>query len=514
MSKKITEENFEANWLIQAKELTETCLKEILNDFNKYYGEEVRAIRLHVSRISLKILGEDYLQFSDCKSLGADLIESFFIRDIKKEKYHKYYSQLKEFKLLDIENKQIQTSLFGKLVIEYIRILTEYTENEDDEIIFPYQFDQDLFSKFWTGTLSWITQSHVTFNIYYPIFDVKLIGNPIVLHTKENFVLKIPTIQDREALANDLRIRPSAFEGRYKSTARLSWIAYCSGWIEGKIELSFEDLKKVPLKLELATPNFFEEAFLLLGLSNVQVRCLIFNDPFQPEDITIEPISDGKGILTRRIGFKHYPQWMEQYPSPLFNKEKLELNDEIRVFLSIYPELRKNLPQDSLIKLLLTRFVKAIRPRLFNDIILEITIGIESLLTDGEGGVSLQFRLNTSWLIGLNYKERVIIENFCKTLYRIRSKIVHSGGKTVEIDKLVKKTGSIQKTRNLAIDLYRLILLRTIRIDSGGISFIDLKSIVKSVKKAILGGGLDFDENPIFSSMYANFIDKLSNSES
>ncbi len=50
--------------------------------------------------------------------------------------------------------------------------------------------------------------------------------------------------------------------------------------------------------------------------------------------------------------------------------------------------------------------------------------------------------------------------------------------------------------------------------DSDKISFIDPKSILKSVRKAILGGGLDFDENPIFNSMYVNFLEKLTNSES
>ena len=159
-----------------------------------------------------------------------------------------------------------------------------------------------------------------------------------------------------------------------------------------------------------------------------------------------------------------------------------------------------------------TRFVRTIRSRLFNDIILEITIGIESLLTDGEGNVSLQFRLNTSWLIGLNYEDRVIIEKFCGVLYKIRSKIVHSGGKTVSINKEVKKTGGIQVTRDLAIDLYRLILLRTLRIDGSEISFIELESILELVKKARLGGGLDLAENPIFNSMYVNFIEKLTNS--
>lgn len=256
-------------------------------------------------------------------------------------------------------------------------------------------------------------------------------------------------------------------------------------------------------------PAYLEEAFLLLGYSKVQVGCFIFNDPLHPFPMTIIPSLDGKCVISK--GARQYPNWMNQ---SLFipRGETVVLNENSQKFLLFYPEMRNTLARNSYIVLSLMRFVRAIKSRLFNDIILELVIGIESLLTEGASDASLQFRLNISWLIGINYEDRVLIEKFSKILYTMRSKIVHEGGKVKSVEKEYKKIGdkaTLQTVTNFSINLYRMIFLRMIEAKQEKFEFIGRDYMISEIKKARLGGDMNINSIPLFDSSYSDFINHL-----
>ena len=305
-----------------------------------------------------------------------------------------------------------------------------------------------------------------------------------------------------------MNLKYSYFEGEFKTISRAQVIAECIAWIESEIEITNEQLKERFMDLDIIHSSYIEEAYHLLGATDVFVGFLTVNNPFFPQKITIQPSYEGSKSLVLASPLFQYPEWMQSSFFP--PKSLLTLEQEVKDFLSFYPEFRMNLPKDSIIRLSVLRHKRALKSRLIMDIILETAIGIESLLVEGKGDLSLQFRLNTSWLIGRNYKDREIIEKFCKELYSMRCKIVHEGGKEKDIEKIAQKFGGINETAKLARKLYRLILLKAVVIKGKKISFCGRNELLKRIRKARIGGELDIEESEIFMRTYDDFIEVLS----
>ncbi|MBA7548854.1 hypothetical protein ES705_41322 [subsurface metagenome] len=320
-------------------------------------------------------------------------------------------------------------------------------------------------------------------------------------------MFKVPSKEEKIALVKEMNVVPYGFEGVSKAINRVQIVAECTAWIEGEIEFTNDQLKKPSMDLDMIHPSYIEEAFNLLGFSDVYVGFITINNPLYTRKITIQPPLEGSKASVLASPIFQYPEWMQLSFFP--PKSTLALYQVSKDFLSFYPEFRKSLTKDSIIKLSIFRLRRALKSRLIMDIILETAIGIETLLVEGTGDLSLQFRLNTSWLLARDYQDREIIEKLSNSLYNMRSKIVHSGGKTKDIEKIANKFGGIHETAELARKMYRLILLKTVSIIGKKIEFIGRAEIIKRVEIARLGGELGIEENDIYKRTYEEFIAKL-----
>lgn len=502
--------NKNSNQLQKLKEIMKTNLQEMVSDFNLFV-DKTSEIKMDFSTISLKILEEKEFEFPGTFTIHTDFIREFMVKYFHKEKYEEFFRELRNFNLFNLETSLLNPHFtsFGSMIIGYLKGIaeTEFSEPEKVKEQLPLKLDENLFEKYWDAILPWILKSPVKVKIYYLIYGVKLEGENCEFDLNRSLKLKIPSIKEKEKLVEEMNIKTFYFEGQFKAINRAKIIADCSAWIEGEVELNKKQLEETFTELDILHPTYVEEAFHLLGATDVFVGFFTLNNQFYSQKISIQPpLDQSKGVALASPIFQ-YPEWMQLSFFP--PKITILLDQETRDFLSFYPVFRKNLPKDSIVKLSILRLRRALKSRLIMDIFLEIAIGIESLLVEGTGDLSLQFRINTSWLIGRNFEERELIENFCKNLYILRSKIVHEGGKTKDIEKITKKLGGNHETAELARKLYQLILLRSVIIKEKDIRFIGRKNLIKKIKIARLGGVLDIEEHEIYKRTYEEFIAKL-----
>ncbi len=495
-----------------AKKISNEFLKEILDEFNYLVGKQ-KIIKLDTSWVSLEIKDDTTTSFPFYLTVNFHQILDYCKEILAKDKYTSFYSKLKEYNLFDINHNLTNPhfSPFGTLLINYIQLETEDIEKEEILKSFPIQFNQELFNKCWEAILPWLNKTPIPLRLYYFIYNAKFISDntDYIISSTRNLKLRIPTNEEKKKLINELRITPSIIEGHLQAINMVSNIAQCDAWIETSIDITHEEDEKTIVDLDILHPSYIQEAFALLGYTDVIVRFLTFSNPLFYKKFYLEPSFDrSKGMIISNI-FRQLPEWMNE-SIPKFRQSEILLSEEELNFLSLYPELRKDFTKDSVEKLVVTRMTRALRSNIVTDILLEIAIGIETLLVEGKGDLSLQFRLNTSWLIGKNYEDRKKISSFCNNLYSIRSVIVHEGGKYSQIVNKAEKTGGIQKTIELAIELYRLIILRMIIIKKKKISTIKQKELIELVKKARLSGKLEIKTYDVFEELYAKFMEKMS----
>ncbi|MHA1401342.1 MAG: hypothetical protein ACTSQE_13420 [Candidatus Heimdallarchaeaceae archaeon] len=500
--------NLSTNDLKNLKELMLNNLKVIISDFNEYLSR-LMEIPKEISSIQIEFLEKSSFSFPYSFTVKFETIRNFFADIFPQQKYSYLFRELKRHELFDLEHNLLNPHLtpFGALVKVYIQKLIENDGNVDIKELLPFKFSDELFEKCWNALIPWITDYPIKVKVCYLIYNVNIEGENFDFDKKRRLKFIVPTKEEKMALIEEINIVPFYFEGQIKAINRAKAIADCTAWIEGEIELTNEQLEKTLIDLDTIHPSYFEEAFYLLGCSNIFIGFLTVNNPYYPQKITIQPpIDSSKGVAISSVAFQ-YPQWMEHlFISP---QTTMFITEETKDFLCFYPNFRMNLSEDSIIKLSIARLTRSMKSMLIMDIILEIVIGVESLLVEGGGNLSLQFRLNTNWLIGDNYKERKEIKNFCKYLYKIRSEIVHGGGKIKEIEKIVKKIGGIQKTAELAKKLYRLILLKTVEIKDQKIEFIGRNKLIDKIKEARLGGDLQIEEHEVYKRNYDDFIREL-----
>ncbi len=502
--------SLDSNQLQNLKNNLRNNLKKMITDFNQYIKKS-STLQLDYSNISLKILDGNNTQFTILYTIHFEFIKEFMVEHFHDEKYEGFFVELKNYNLFDLETSLFNPhfTYFGSMLIGY---LTKIAENESSELEeakaqLPFKLDENLFEEYWDALLPWISSLPVKVKIYYLIYGVKLEGENYEFDKNRNLKLRIPSINEKEKLVEEMNIRVFYFEGQFKAMNRAKIIADCSAWVEGEVELSRKQLEETFTELDILHPSYIEEAFHLLGATDACVGFFTLNNQFYPQKISINPSLDqSKGVALASPIFQ-YPEWMQMSIFP--PKITILLDQENRDFLSFYPSFRKNLPKDSIVKLSVLRLRRALESRLIMDIILEIAIGIESLLVEGSGDLSLQFRINTSWLIGRNFEERELIEEFCKNLYSLRSKIVHEGGKTKDIEKITSKFGGNQQVAELARKIYRLILLKSVIIKEKNIKFIGRKNLIEKIKIARLGGELGLDEYEIYKRTYDEFIEEL-----
>jgi len=498
-----------SNILENLKKLILTNLKEIIVDLNEYLLKN-DDLQFDFSNIRIRFLTESNLEFLFFYTIHYSVIINFFSEYFPKEKYAQFFRILKSYDLFNIEHDLLnpQFTHFGALVITYIKKLCEFNEKGDFKSIFPLQFDHELFENNWKAFCLWVSDEPITVKICYPIYNIEIDSDSFIIDEKRNLRFCVPSNKEKEKLVKELNIVPSHFEGLNKAIQRAQAIFSCKAWIKGQVEFTRQEIEKAMIDKDIIHPTHFEEAFHLLGYIDVKVNFLVINNPFSTIKINIKPPFEQSKCFVASSPYFIYPKWMEGYFFSI-NRDMLIIEQEVKDFLSFYPDYRKNLPDDSIIKLSIMRLTRALKSRMLMDVVLEVVIGIESLLVKGEGSLSLQFRLNTSWLLGLNYKERKKIENFCKYLYKIRNKVVHEGGKMNEIKKITEKIGGIQKVTELSIKLYRLVLLRTIEIKEQKIKFIGREELINRIQKAILGGHFQIEEHELYKRNYDEFIKNL-----
>jgi hypothetical protein len=505
-------ENLDSSQLQNLKNHLKDNLKEMVSDFNQYLENSLE-LQLDYSNVCLKILGGNITQFTTLYTIHFEIIKKFMEEHFHSKKYEEFFVELKNCNLFDLETNlhNPHYTHLGSMLIGYFKKIskTEFSEPEKVKEQLSLKFDEDLFKKYWCALLPWISNLPVKVKIYYLIYGVKLEGDNYEFDIKRNLRFRIPSIKEKEKLVEEMDIKIFHFEGQFKATNIVEKIENCSAWVEGEVVLSRKQLEKRFTELDILHPSYIAQAFHLLGATDAYVDFFTLNNQFYPQKISIQPTLDQSKSVVLVNPIFQYPEWMQMSFFP--PKITVFLNQENRDFLSFYSNFRKYLPKDSIVKLSVLRLRRALESRLIMDIILEIAIGIESLLVEGKGDLSLQFRLNTSWLLGRNYEDRESIENFCKNLYALRSKIVHEGGKTKDIEKITSKFGGNLRFAELARHLYRIILLKSVAIKEKNITFIGRKSLITKIKQARLGGKLDLAEHDIFKRSYEEFIDKLQN---
>ncbi len=494
--------------VLKLKEITSLNLKKIVLEFNNYLRNSSE-VQMDNSTINLHFSEGTSLEFRSLNRVHFEIIKDFMYYFSQNTDFSEFFKILRSHNLFNIDQDFLnpQFSVFGAFLIKYLQKLTEI-ELKDIKETLPLEFDRSLFDNIWEAFVPWMSNKPITIKIFYLIYGVNIEGDDFNYSKNRSLEFKIPTNEDKVLLVRDMNIEYFYFEGQFKAINRVQAIAQCTSWIEGKIEFTHEQLEQTFIDLDILHPSCIEEAFHILGISEVFVGLLTVNNKFYPQKITIQPQLDTSKCSVLASPIFQYPEWMQSL-SMFPPKITLELEQPNKDFLSFYPDFRINLGKDSIVKLSIYRLIRALKSRLIMDIILEIVIGIESLLVEGTGDLSLQFRINTSWLIGRNFEERKLIEKFCKNLYTLRSKIVHEGGKTKDIEKITAKFGGQHQTAELARKLYRLILLKAAIINSRRINFIGRTELLKQLRKARLGGELGIEENQIYKRTYKNFIEKL-----
>ncbi|MFQ5980211.1 MAG: hypothetical protein ACE5OZ_18920 [Candidatus Heimdallarchaeota archaeon] len=496
-----------------AKETTIRCLQAMSTDINRQVSNGID-LPMRESRISLVIESETSASFPTYSSLDFEFLRTYFQQEFSGEKFADFRPALDEIGLFVVNSSNLlnpQATLFGTVVTNYFTTVTEHYE-EDWESLFPLQFDNTVFETCWNGIVSWISPIPLVLKIIYPIFNIQLSGEPFLFNSEQKLWFTIPTNEERMALADVMRVAVDPYAGVYTAIDKLTWVQSCSGWIEGELQVARKYLetslvfqKDLSPQFDLLHPMHFEEAFALLGYSPVAVHYFMLNDPYSFRFIYMDPPLGGRATSSAGIS-PQYPNWMTQRFFPPTTESELKLSDEIRFFLQAYPVFRLSLPPDSIEALSITRFFRSIRATTISEAILEAVIGIEALLTQGSTDASLQFRLHTSWFLGRNFAERQQIDHFCKTLYRIRSQIVHESGPAKGITKTANRIGGLQKTKGIAEDLLRLIILKALHRENESLKLLKRKEIVDAVLAARLGGDLDIPKGIFFELTFKEFL--------
>jgi len=492
------------------RNFTINCLKEFLKDFNLLPDKEEK-IETDSYWVSLEIHDSKTLSFPVSYTIEYSFLLTEFTKIITDSKFNDLHSKLNEYELYNPQKNLLnpQFSLFGSLAVSYIRIMIEHAEGEKIESKFPIGFNADIFDKCWNSIKPWLLKEPIPLKFKYIILNSVFTETSFFLDSKEKYKFVTPNTDDRVNLVNELKIEPSPFEGHHKLTSRIGSIANSGGWIEGIIEITHEMLEKGFCDIDLMHPLHIEEAFTLLGYPNVNVGFIPINTPYYYFKINVQPPIDGLNGVVIRSPATQYPPILELATFPLI-KDTIDLNPEEKEFLSIYLNLRGKVPSDSLETISFSRLLRALRSNIVSDIILETVIGIESLVVAEDRDLSLQFRLNTSWLIGKNPQDRIKIDKFCKILYGIRSKIVHQGGKRSTIMKETKKIGGLKKAKELSTDLLRLIILRILLTRDDKMLFIKKDKLKEILANVRLGKKLKIQANKIYNDLYKKFIIKLS----
>jgi len=492
------------------RNFTMKCLREFLKDFNLLVDKD-EEIETDYYWVSLEIHDPKTLSFPTNYTIEYSFLLTEFTEIITNDKFQDLHSELDRYDLYNPQKNLLNPhfSIFGSLVISYVRLMTEHVRGEKIESKFPIEIDEKVFDKCWNSVEPWLLKIPIFLRFKYILLNCNVSETSFYIDSEQRYNFVTPTKEDKVNLVNELRIEPSSFEGFHKITSRIGSIANSGGWIEGKIEITHEMLEKGIWHIDLIHPLHIEEAFALLGYPNVSVGFIPINNPLYYFKINVQPPIDELNGVVILSPATQYPPILELATFPLL-QDNIDLNQEEKEFLSIYLNLRGQVPSDSLEKLSFRRLFRALRSNIISDIILETVIGIESLVVAEDRDLSLQFRLNTSWLIGKNPQDRIKVDRFCKTLYGIRSKIVHKGGKRSTIMKETKKIGGLKKAKELSTDLLRLIILRILLTRDNKMHFVKTEKLKKILGRVRLGEELEIQTNKIYNDLYENFLMKLS----
>ncbi len=492
----------------ELKELVSLNLKRMVSDLNEFISES--AIQLFDnSNMSLKITDEKSQEFRHYYSFSTRYIRDFLNYLGQKEEYSDFFNELRKANLFDIEKNLLnpQLTVFGSFVRIFIQNLTRIDNIDKYKDYMPFEYNSKLFEKCWFHFDVWISSKPIKLKYYYLLNNLKIVGKSFCFNKELGLEFRISTFKEKEELVEEMNLIPSSFTGISTSVQRMTSIAKCYCWIEGEIEILPEDLEGNFKFVDkgIIDPYYIEEALNILGFTNSLVGFLVVNNPLSPLKISMHPQFEQNKVYLSVSHFFQYPDWLDKSYSII--SKTLKLNQEVKIFLTKYSLIRREHDRDSLLRLSITRLISAHRSRSIHEIFLDIVIGIESLIVEGEGSLSLQFRLNTSHLIGREYEDRTLIEKFCKVLYRIRSIIVHEGGKRSTIEKEAKNgVGGLQLTIDLARVLFRLVILRLISIEQNELVIHSRDELLNIVKPARLGKIIEKKESEIFAELYDNFI--------
>ena len=503
--------NLNSEQILKAKQLVKEGLIRIVTEVNKFAGK-TETLPRNVSWLSLNIASETSTSFPLYWHLDFEVLRTFFQSRFMEPDFREVRTPLEQLGFFHAEPRyNPQLTYFGAIVANYFSIMTEHAADTEFASRFPVAFNEEVFQNCWDGILPWITDVPLQFKAYYLLFRVNFEGGSFTYDLDKNQLFVVPDFKQRMALANSLKIPIHPLEGMNPAMSRALCFASCGAWIEGEFELLLNDFRSPnhELPIELQHPSYIEEALVLLGSPFAKVLCLIINHNLHYESISLHPLPNGRVSWSR--GFRQFPQWMDQFSLPFPIKQPFDLTKLNRWFLQNYPKMRKTVPIISIEASTLTRFMRATNSRLFNDALLEIVMGLESLVTQSSADASLQFRLNISWLLGQRYEDRVLLEFISKHLYTIRSKIVHSDGLIDQSDRSIKKLGGIQATIKIAQEIFRLMIFRLFVFEGDSMQFIARNVLEEELPRLRLGKAFKHPINEYYNLFYNESIAKIVN---
>lgn len=392
-------------------------------------------------------------------------------------------------------------------------ILDDYQILKDDSTEFKvnHTFNQNHFEEIMTLNFDLLFNNTIAIDFIYPILNVELEITETIQTTKNITLQKIETKDKNQLLAN---LYPN-YLNQYDSLLDLLWLYYCKQWIKIPIKISSERLGKnvfldgySVLKREMETnllnEHYLEEAFSLLSDENIKTPMLYYHNQFllRPFDINLSNyklqiiMNSDKYFMTQnpqeaiKIRFLNHPKM-------LFERDALDF------VVSYHNSIISNNLSNTDITIH-ERLNNGIKSLSINDKIIDITIGIETLLVEGSEQNSLQFRIKIAHLLSISIEHKLLFYEVAKLIYSVRSHLVHEGG--VELNKKLKKIGGRENFELILNHITKLIILRLIVYSNNKNKLISHNELKQYHEQLLLGFNIPIEEHEFYRSRFKKFI--------
>lgn len=460
---------------IKLKNVIKRIVTEFLDYFNKIVSEQIP--KPDVSDIfgvfarwfeftETSISGNH----SECASYG--LIEFYFS---KLQNSADFKDDLKFVQNCGLKTQfnPFRPTKFEFILVVLIEHLTEFQNIEND---LPFVFKEDKFDFIYQKIINSIIENYFEVTNYYIISNYGIEGVDTDFEINGvNYELIFSSLEKRIELSKILTPLLSN-QDWYKAYVfeYMQFLKECVGWIKCHVKVNLNQINDMTGEfphryidnLSLIAPEFIEEFFRLLGFNiNIEYFSILDRNCYNLLSLAIydRKVYCKHGYTTQR------PKWAGKSPVFLTKwSRNLDFNTTTRVFLLAYLQKRMNIKSSEISNLVLNRFSTLFSNRNDYDIVIDCVIILESVLSTSITELKYQFQLKLAYILGESAFQKVLIKDFAKRTYNIRSDIVHSGkpGKNS-----IQRFGGMSNYLTMLKEFTRLILLFLITEESNAVVF-------------------------------------------